>query len=228
MARYGVNVPDSELSSWLSWGPSVTGNPTIEQGATENDSDSLLIAAAFEGTVATMAAASTTGATTLVLQSGEGSQFAASYAKMILVGQVEPARILAAGNNTITISTDPTTTGRGLRYAYPSGTTIERIDLVRYRCCDGLSELENRPALVREDFHSSTNSIWEEMIAADIIKMKVVQSGYGYTLTLEGQCDEAYQTMEYTSKTPTYQTLSLTTEIVPRNHPALLAWEYKP
>jgi Tfp pilus assembly protein PilW len=125
----GFGVPTTNLSTWVPWVSGFTTNPTIINGGTAPDT--LLLASCTTQPVATLTANAASGATVLTVNSTSG--FNTTNRRLITIGVSEYAQVTNIGSGTITIDTDPTTSGnQGLSQAYYIGTPICRVDVVTY------------------------------------------------------------------------------------------------
>ncbi|MCF8040027.1 MAG: prepilin-type N-terminal cleavage/methylation domain-containing protein [Desulfohalobiaceae bacterium] len=141
MAGYGV--PKSNLSCWIDWVAGVTMSKavTIEDGSGASGSDIIHIAACFDGPASTLSSAVSAGSTTLQVQSGHGGEFNLNLKKVISLNGLENALITNISSDTLTIDTDPNTTGnQGLKNSYQNGTTLSIAKVISYSI---VSETEN-------------------------------------------------------------------------------------
>ncbi|MCG6535549.1 MAG: prepilin-type N-terminal cleavage/methylation domain-containing protein [Syntrophales bacterium LBB04] len=73
------------------------------------------------------------GATTITLQSGEGSSFNTTTKSDISIGGKENAKIVSIAGDTLTIDTNPIlSVNQGLTHAYPAGISIYAVKYVTY------------------------------------------------------------------------------------------------
>lgn len=110
MTGYGVTTED--LPTWLNWVTGVTfgTDPVlIEDGAGALGSDIIHIAGCFDGTVTTLAANASSGGTTITVT--DGSDFNTTTKSNICINGIERAVVSGVSGNTLTIDTDPVTTG---------------------------------------------------------------------------------------------------------------------
>lgn len=124
MARYGINIPDSQLHDWITWVSGFDTNPKIVKG-TGGESDNIMVAAAF-GRTATIV--DMIGDNTLVLESGQGSRFNTSDKRVIYVGRSELARVTGRSGDTLTVSKHPILSA-GLHKQYLAGDPVELIEV---------------------------------------------------------------------------------------------------
>jgi len=94
--------------------------------------DTLEIVGCIDSPPGTLSAAAAASATSISLQSGEGSSFNTSTKSDIFIGDLENAKVTGAGD-TLTIDTDPATGGnQGLANAYAAGTNVYLVKRVKY------------------------------------------------------------------------------------------------
>ena len=219
MAGYGLNIRRTEMDNWLAWETNFTENPVIQDGVGTNGSDIISIAAAFDGTPIYTANAVSSGVTKITVESGKGSKFDKSQHRLIFIGRLETARVTSRAGDTLTISTDPTLSGHGLRYGYPTGATVERIEVTSYSCQVGSHSLMNGPYLARSDAKSESSSLPKEMknmVAAYIEDLQLTSDGYAFELSIQGRTSEQ-MTRPGTGDDDGYRRMTVTTRITPRN-----------
>jgi hypothetical protein len=221
MAGYGVSVRDSELSQWISWVDGFTENPLLTQGASTDAPDTLSIAAAFEPPLAETKSDAAEGATTLALESGEGAVFDTGSRSVIYVGRMETARVVNRSGDTLTVSAHPSEAGHGLVNAYPSGTAIERVDVVTYSCRQGTGVFADQPYLSRDDHSNESPTEWLTMAAAYIEDFQVTWDTYALMIDVSGRCSKESPVYTHPTEGDRYRRLTVSTRIVPRNATAL-------
>ncbi len=217
IAGYGLAVRHTELQSWITWIDGMTANPFIQNGATESDTDILTIAAAFDAPVSALSAAADAGATTLMITAGSGSVFAPTNHRVIFIGRTETARIVSSSSGQLSITTDPLTTGKGLRHAYPAGTQIELVTTATYRCVPGTGQIGGHQFLVRDTHNQSLTAEWHKMLAADVDDFQVQQADYGIDIALTARTRDPL--LQYTDLEhgDAYRRMTIETRIIPRN-----------
>jgi len=217
MAGYGLAIPPSKLALWIPWVPGIAANPHIAPGATAAAPDSLCVVGSFDGQVAALSAAVTNGATTLPLQYGQGSLFNTNERRVIYLGRCETLRVVGRSGDTLTVSRDPTTSGRGLRYAYAAGAPVELVKAVTYTCRNDVAEYAGRPQLLRDASGESVPREWQKIAAACIEDFQVVRGTNCLTLTVGGRT--RHMDAHYTDpdKGDAYRRMRLTTQVLPRN-----------
>jgi prepilin-type N-terminal cleavage/methylation domain-containing protein len=156
MAGYGLDVPDSELDTWVSWISTFTVNSQISDGA-NGDPDGLVLVAAFDNPVARLVTGVTTGETLLAVEMLDPTpNLLNTYNRSILyLNKTETLRITGitgTGTNLyLSISAHPTDT-TGVHNEYFAGSTLELVKAVTYVWHDA-DEINGVafPCLVRED-----------------------------------------------------------------------------
>lgn len=182
MAGYGLRVNSADLSSWVDWAADLSGTPiTFDQNPRIVDgggtsADAIWIAAVFDEATAGLAGPAASGACVLALGSGQGAGFNTTTRKVIQVGRVETARILAIAGDQLTISTDPTGT-RGLRHDYPAGSEVALVTVRGYETHPAtLNTYPYRPFLTRDDCTGETFTYdWQRLIAAGISDLQLTR-----------------------------------------------------
>jgi prepilin-type N-terminal cleavage/methylation domain-containing protein len=123
----GYGVPTTNLTQWVPWVTGFSSNPLITTGPPATIS----VAACTAVPVATLNGTATQGATTLTLS--DASEVDTSTRRLLWIGEQTFALVTGKSGATVTIDTDPTTTGnQGLPRAYLVGTPICRVDVVTY------------------------------------------------------------------------------------------------
>lgn len=173
-ARYGV--PFSNLSSWITWVPGFTSNPTITINGTAPAV--LSVASATSQPVATLTERGYVGDTTLYVS--DSSELNAAAKSLLLIGGSENALVTYVNGTQITIDTDPLKGGdQGLARSYPAGTPVYRVDVVTYRVATGASQLlrdDNQGAGLQSAAEGITN-----------LQLATVTPGKVYDVTLTGR-----------------------------------------
>jgi len=133
----GYGVPTTNLSQWVPWVTGFSSNPLITTGPPATIS----VAACSALPVAALSTAAIQGATTLMLS--DASEVDTSTRRLLWIGENTFALITGVNGTTVTIDTDPTTTGnQGLPRAYLVGTPICRVDVITYSVNSSTQTLE--------------------------------------------------------------------------------------
>jgi prepilin-type N-terminal cleavage/methylation domain-containing protein len=125
------------LATWVPWGPTLTGNPTV-------GTDEISIVRCTSLPVLTLTSHANAAATTLQVKSeveGQdvGDLINAGSKRLIFIGDSEHAHVTGITGGTLTIDTapdtsDPATVGdQGLSRIYPQGTEICRVDVSTFK-----------------------------------------------------------------------------------------------
>jgi prepilin-type N-terminal cleavage/methylation domain-containing protein len=123
----GYGVPTTSLSSWVPWVSGFTSNPQVTQGSGSNP-DTISVAACTSQSVATLSVTAASGATSLSLSST--ADLDASNKRLIQIGSSENAHVISVSGSSITIDTNPSSSGnQGLSRAYLTGTPICRVNV---------------------------------------------------------------------------------------------------
>lgn len=217
MAGYGLQVSATELAQWITWVPSFTANPLIVPGATTTAPDTIRVAAAFDAPVAHVADATAGGDTVIEVQPGEAAAFNTTDRKVICVGRLETVRIVAISGDRLTVSAEPAATGRGLRFAYPAGTPIERVSVVSYSWQPAGSGYPSYPYLIRDDGRFTGTNLWQNMLAGYIEDFQVAKQGDSYTLLITGVTRAPVPDKSTGGAGTTYRRVTVSTQVAPRN-----------
>lgn len=191
MAGYGMGALGIDPSGWVDWTVDLTGspidmdeNPKIVDGDT--GADSIWIAGAFGDPVASLAAASSSGSTTITVGSGEGTRFNVSDKKLIYIGKCETARITSVSGDVLSISTH-VSSSQGLRYDHPAGSDVELVRVRSYQVTDESVQYPYQPYLTRDDsIANSFDYYWQRLVAAGIDDMQIVRDGHQVDIEVTG------------------------------------------
>lgn len=146
----GCGMPNGNLASWIPWVSGFANSPilTVDGG----DQPDTLSVAACTPTLATVTSFAPAGATTLVVESTFPGATIAEILNdddksLIWINHLQHASITSVSGNTITIDTDPTTSGnQGLARPKLPGAPITRVDVFSFAITDdaetGLPRLE--------------------------------------------------------------------------------------
>jgi len=126
----GYGVPTANLSTWVTWVSGFTANPLIAGSAPQK----LSIASCFQD-VATLSTRAALGATTLSLTSSVTGKaltdlLNTTNQKLILIDGSQSALVTAVNATSVSIDTDPLTTGaQGLTQSIGAGASVCRVDV---------------------------------------------------------------------------------------------------
>lgn len=186
MAGYGLSMPLGTLSSWITWVSGISNYVQIVQGAV-GGRDRIHLVAAAEAPVGALASAAAAGSTTLTLASGEGARLNTYNKKVIFVGKTESARVVSISGDTLTISTDATASGVGLRYSYPAGAVIELIKVITYDWKNDPYNYPYVPHLRRDDSTGSFSYEWQKITASHIEDFQANSTTGGVAIAITGR-----------------------------------------
>lgn len=216
MAGYGLLVPDAELAQWISWVPGFSANPLIVEGATPTAPDTLRLAAAFDAPVATLANATAGGSTVIQVASGQGAAFNTTDRSVLCIGRLETVRVAAISGDRLTVSAEPASS-RGLRYAYPAGTPVERVSVVTYSWRPAAIGFPAYPYLAREDGRFTGTNMWQNMLAGYIEDFQVARQGDSFTVRVTGVTRTPDPAKDTGGTGTAYTRVTAATEVAPRN-----------
>lgn len=212
MAGYGV--PKSNLSGWIDWVSGVTMSKAviIEDGTGASGSDIIHIAACFDGPASTLASAVSAGSTTLQVQSGHGGEFNLNRKKLISLNGLEGALITNISSDTLTIDTDPNTTGnQGLKNSYQNGTALSIAKVISYSI---VSETENSRTVYTLKRNENLGA-GRQPLAENIIDLEASISGNTIEINpVEAQTEKPDP--DY-SQNSGYRTIKLRSYVTPPN-----------
>lgn len=175
MTGYGVATKHLPLSNWIlpadAGGVTFVNDPVlIGDGTGALGSDILHVAGCFDGPATTLSADAFPGNTTITVTNG--SAFNTTTKRNICINSLETAVVTGVSGNTLTIDTDPTTTGdQGLDETYKATTTTVDVCVVKVVSYE----------IVRDDDGSYTLKRNENLgagrqpLAENIIDMQVTQ-----------------------------------------------------
>jgi Tfp pilus assembly protein PilW len=217
MAGYGLRVPDSELDQWVSWVAGVTNALMVRQGASATDPDELTIIAAGDDPDAQVRFGTASGATTLEVNPGLGTSFNAADESLILVGKLEVARVIGVFGDELTVSTHPTDDTRGLKYAYPAGSSVQRVKVVTYACDTAAGTGQNLMFLKRDENGSGGMSEFEKVAAVGVENLQIALTTNAVTITLTCRTEHEERGYVHPTGGDGYRRLVTTTTVYPRN-----------
>lgn len=131
----GYGTPTLNLTHWIDWvsGVNFDNNPKLQDGAGALGSDIIHIAACFDGQSTTLSTAVSSGGTTITVDSGDGRKFNTTTKKLININGIENAVVKVVSGDTLTIDTDPTTTGnQGLNNSFQSGDSVCIVKVISF------------------------------------------------------------------------------------------------
>jgi len=137
MTGYGIiNSNYSNLPTWINWISGITfgAQPAlIQTGTGALGTDIIHVAACFDGPKGWLNTATIKGATSLPLKSGDGSEFNLTTKRLINIGDLENAVITNRTGDTLTIDTNPNTTGnQGLKYNHQADESVSIVKVISY------------------------------------------------------------------------------------------------
>lgn len=196
MAGYGLPSSDSEVSQWVDWVPGITGRIVVAQGV-GGAPDTLSLTAVFHGPVTTIAMPASQGDKSIYVAVDTAPAFQAADRRLILIGRLELAQVRAVNVNQdrLHITTNPHNSSDGLRNSYPTGTSIEFVEVVTYSCRTNPTGFPNRPYVIRDNHSDPAATDLQKMIATGIENFQVNSGLNTVTVQLTGRTafpDEAY------------------------------------
>jgi len=210
MTGYGA-PPTSNLSAWITWvtSPAIDDNPKIVDGGGANP-DKIYIVACFDGPVTTLSAAASAGDTSISV--AQGSVFNTSKKKVISINGLENAVIKGISGGTLTMDTDPTTTGnQGLANNYASGASVCIIKVICYSIVED-TEGSNKVYTLKRNENLGAG---RQPLAENIVDLQVTRSGN--TIEIDPLIAQTDKPDPDYSKNSGYRRYELRTFITPPN-----------
>lgn len=182
-AGYGLPVTNAQLPAWITW---VGGTTNVIRGVpgTGGAPDRLRLAGVFDPPVAALRSAAARGTTTLHLGTGQGAAFDTASRKLIFLGGQELVRVTGVSGDSLTVSAHASLSGRGLKYAYPAGVPLERIEVIEYACDPSRTNVFRRPYLTRDPNQGAAANRLQHVAALGIEDLRVTESAGVVTLEL--------------------------------------------
>lgn len=229
MAGYGLNVPAHQLNTWVSWIPNFHQNPMISSGS-GSDSDTMMIVAAFDAPVATLAMGAAAGNQTMTVNmlNGRAANETFSPSDLIFVGKSETLRIRSVVGDQITVSAHPTS-NQGIRHTYTAGTPVELVGTIDY-VIGSDPAWGDFPFLARID-SLSQYSLWRvgsgnfgkfghqglTVTAAYIEDMRFDRQAGGIEVSLRARTSQPDSLYVHPTFNDPYRRMNLTSLVRPRN-----------
>ena len=210
MTGYGA-PPTSNLSTWIAWvtSPAIDDNPKIVDGGGANP-DEIYIVACFGGPVTTLSAAASAGDTTLSVE--DAIKFNTNRKKVISINGLENAVIKGISGGTLTIDTDPTTTGnQGLTNSYASGASVCIVKVICYSIVED-TEGSNKIYTLKRNENLGAG---RQPLAENIVDLQVTRSGS--TIEIDPLIAQTDKPDPDYSKNSGYRRYELRTFITPPN-----------
>jgi len=217
MAGYGVPVPDGEFPLWINWVAGVSNAISVTQGASAADPDRISITAAFEEPLNNLSQAVPVGDTVIKVPAGTSGMFNTTTRKVIFLGNTELARIVSIAGANLTISTDPTTNGVGLAFAYPAGAPIELVEVVTYYCNNTVTNFPYRPYLGKDRHASAVSNEVQRLIAVGVENLQATLLSNAVAFVLTGRTDEPDRHYTHPTAGDHYRRKTLNCEVTTRN-----------
>ena len=170
MTGYGVTTKD--LSTWLNWAGVTFGTDPvlIEDGTGALGSDIIHVAGCFDGAATTLAADANAGDTTITVT--DGSEFNTTTKSNICINGTEPAVVTGVSGNTLTIDTDPATSGyQGLADGYDVSAMTVEICVVKIISYSIVQDADGSYILKRNE----NLGAGRQPLAENIVDMQVTQ-----------------------------------------------------
>jgi prepilin-type N-terminal cleavage/methylation domain-containing protein len=183
MMMTGYGVTSQDLSIWLNWAGVTFGNDPviIQDGSGALGSDIIYVAGCFDGTVATLSANASSGDTTIDVTPADSGDttaelFDTSDESNICINGIERAVVTGVSGDTLTIDTDPTTTGnQGLAGAYDVSATTVNICVVKVVTYSIVQETDGSGNTVYTLKRNENLGAGRQPLAENIIDMQVTQ-----------------------------------------------------
>lgn len=189
MAGYGLPVRPAQVASWITWVGGLGDAVHVAQGA-GGAPDRVFLSGAFDQPSAFTAAACNPSDIMIRLQSGQGALFNTTTRKLIFLGREELARITAIAGDQLTVSTDSAIDGRGLKYAYDAGASVELVEVVEYGCVNSMTNALRRPYLYRDNHQGTLTNRLQQLAVLGIADLQITQTGNSLQFTITGIAED--------------------------------------
>ena len=214
LTGYGLDMPDSELSNWITWEPTFMSNPQITDGDTEGSPDSIMMAAAYDR-AASIATAVSTGATEIVVEAGMGAEFNLTDRKLIYIGRTELARITAIAGDQLTVSAHASS-DVPLTYAYPVGAPVELVEVISYSL-EPYYEGDD-PILLKRFNHQTDTEYWfDSILTPGIEDLQFTQNGNAVNVDVVGRSMTTDRSYTDPDEEDHYRRIEMSTQVLLRN-----------
>jgi len=216
-AGYGINLVPAQVAAWIPWVGGVTSTVSVVDGGTQPDA--LLLVGAFGLPEGQLASAVASGATTLVLGSGEGSRFNTTTRSVVHIGKVETARVTHISGDTLTLSASPTAHGVGLEFDYPAGAPVEIVKVIRYSVVPDGPGNPFGPYLAREDLALTYVFAQDRVNALNIEDLQARRAGDDVEFSVTGRVSVADRTYRHPDRGDGFRRTVLESRVALRNIP---------
>ncbi len=176
MMMTGYGVTTEALPTWLNWAGVTFGTDPvlIEDGTGALGSDIIHVAGCFDGTTTTLAADASSGDTTITVT--DGSDFNTTTKSNICINGIERVVVTGVSGSTLTIDTDPGTTGnQGLSEGYDASATTFNICVVKIISYSIVQETDDSGNTVYTLKRDENLGAGRQPLAENIIDMQVTQ-----------------------------------------------------
>ncbi|MCP4579690.1 MAG: prepilin-type N-terminal cleavage/methylation domain-containing protein [Deltaproteobacteria bacterium] len=208
----GYGAPKSNLSTWIDWvtGVTMASNPKIEDGG--SGPDIIHVAACYDGSAGSLSVAVSAGNTSITLGPGEGVEFNTTTKKLIRICDRENAVVTAISSDTLTIDTDPMTSGnQGLGNDYSSGDSVCIVKVISYSV---VQETENSKTVYTLKRNENLGA-GRQPLADNIVNLQITQSGD--TIAIDPLTAQADKPDPNYSQNNGYRTIDQRADITPPN-----------
>jgi prepilin-type N-terminal cleavage/methylation domain-containing protein len=176
MMMTGYGVTSTALSTWLNWAGVTFGNDPviIQDGSGALGSDIIYVAGCFDGAATILDADASPGDTTIDVD--DASDFNTTTKSNICINGIERAVVTAVSGDTLTIDTDPGTTGnQGLSGDYDVSATTVNICVVKVISYSIVQETDGSGNTVYTLKRNENLGAGRQPLAENIIDMQVTQ-----------------------------------------------------
>ena len=172
----GYGVTSTALSIWLNWAGVTFGTDPvlIEDGAGALGSDIIHVAGCFDGAATFLDANASSGDTTIDVD--DGSKFNTTTKSNICINGIERAVVTGVSGDTLTIDTDPGTTGnQGLSENYDVSAITVNICVVKIISYSIVQETDGSGNTVYTLKRNENLGAGRQPLAENIIDMQITQ-----------------------------------------------------
>lgn len=175
MTGYGIIKSNySKLPTWINWisGLTFAAQPAVIQtGAGALGSDIIHVAACLDRPAGQLSSATLKGANLIPLKYGEGSEFNITTKRLVNIGDIENAVITNISGDTLTIDTDPNTTGdQGLKYVHQANESVSYVKVISF----SIVQDDDGSYILKRNENIGAG---RQPVAENIVDLQITQSG---------------------------------------------------
>ena len=216
MSGYGLGDDDTVIADWVDWVPGVSNAITVTEGAS-GAPDALSLVGAFMPPVGALSNAVAAGATTLIFRGTAPPALDTSKRKLIFVGRNELARVVNVSSNIVTVSAHPTLNSVGLKFDYPAGAPVDRIDVVAYSCEPASGSFPRQPFMSRDLNDGILTNALQQMLGLGIEDFQVSTDTDSVTFYIRTKSSRPDTKYTYPATGDSFRRIEMSTRAATRN-----------